>query len=137
MNKRVLNKEHIDKLNSLFHFNDPVIFVPKTVLYIDKRGNKKEVPTITETGNLTTRNKKKSIRLKLGNDFSLDISKNIKNPTSNNIFAYKRTRGGLLTSIKQGHKLKQINDYLMKEDEQREYLSNIKPSLSRKGRIKI
>jgi 16S rRNA G966 N2-methylase RsmD len=51
------------KYNDMYSFNSPTIHVPKALIYEDKRGKAKEVNTLTPTGNLTTRNKTKSIKL--------------------------------------------------------------------------
>lgn len=56
-------------------FNEPKFHVPSTLIYIDKRGKEKVVPTLTATGNLTTRNKTKSIQIIPDDDkFVIDLS---------------------------------------------------------------
>ena len=64
-------------LNSLLIFGRPIIEVPKTIDYIDKRGKEHEINTLTKAGNFTRREKKPAINLIANNLNKINISKSL------------------------------------------------------------
>jgi hypothetical protein len=50
-------------MNNKVHFNETHLLIPIHMLFTNSKGKTKEVPSLTKTGNLSTREKKKSIVL--------------------------------------------------------------------------
>ena len=92
-------------MNNKIHFNETHLLIPIHMLFTNSKGKTKEVPTITKTGNLTTREKKKSIVLipsnvdhieveppkKTRNTKALSLVENMKvnKPVNNNVMTAK------------------------------------------------
>ena len=65
MPKKVVN-DYIKYQQTKDHliFNSPELSVPKQVLYVNKKGDKKLINTLTKSGKLSTRENKSALKLK-------------------------------------------------------------------------
>ena len=65
MPKKVVN-DYIKYQQTKDHliFNSPELSVPKQVLYVNKKGDKKLINTLTKSGKLSTRENKSALQLK-------------------------------------------------------------------------
>ncbi len=76
--------EYRKHLHSLPVFGRPVIEVPKTMDYIDKKGKEHEINTLTKSGNFTRRDKKPAMNLIENDSNKISVSKSLSKQSFSN-----------------------------------------------------